>query len=204
MRGQLVELRAGARMTIGGSSERAAKDWQREADGHALLERGDDGDPGGEVAEHLAEPGLVEARHACAAYALPRSIDWDSCADETSSMCLGLGEPAGLVQDAVELPVGVRGVVVREEEPLHPRLGRHVHGVGGGRVAPVGLGRELVVGVLAVVDQQVHVLAELEHGLGDGAAVERRLVVGHVGHGAALGLDPVAERHARHAGWAGP
>ena len=28
MRGQLVELRAGARITIGGSSDSAAKDWQ--------------------------------------------------------------------------------------------------------------------------------------------------------------------------------
>ena len=63
-------------------------------------------------------------------------------------------------------------------------------------MAPVGLGRELVVGVLAVVDQQVHALAQLEHGLGDGPAVERRLVVGHVGDGPALGLDPEAERHA--------
>ena len=28
MRGQLVELRAGARITIGGSSDSAANDWQ--------------------------------------------------------------------------------------------------------------------------------------------------------------------------------
>jgi hypothetical protein len=33
-----------------------------EADGYAVLQCRDDGDPGGEVAEHLAEPGLVEAR----------------------------------------------------------------------------------------------------------------------------------------------
>src|SRR5271163_4224614 len=57
-------------------------------DRRAVLQRGDDGDPGGEVAEHLAEPGLVEARHP---YALPRSIDWDSCAEETSSTCLASG-----------------------------------------------------------------------------------------------------------------
>src|SRR5271154_1821207 len=60
----------------------------REPDGDAVLQRRDDGDPGGEVAEHLAEPGLVEARHP---YALPRSIDWDSCAEETSSTCLASG-----------------------------------------------------------------------------------------------------------------
>ena len=93
MRGQLVELRAGARMTIGGSSESAANDWQVKPDGQPVLERRDDGDAGGEVAEHLAEPGLVEARHEPGArpYALPRSIDWDSCAEDTSSTCLASG-----------------------------------------------------------------------------------------------------------------
>src|SRR3984957_3735253 len=60
----------------------------RKPDRHAVLQRGDDGDPGGEVAEHLAEPGLVEARHV---YALPRSIDWDSCAEDTSSTSLASG-----------------------------------------------------------------------------------------------------------------
>ena len=48
--------------TIGGSRESAENDWQEKPTGMTLLERGDDGDPGGEVAEHLAEPGLVEAR----------------------------------------------------------------------------------------------------------------------------------------------
>ena len=86
---------------------------------------------------------------------------------------------------------------MRQQQPLDPRLGGHVHGVGGGRMAPVRLGRELVVGVLAVVDQQVHVLAELEDVLGDGAAVQRRLVVRHVGDGAPLGLNAETERHAR-------
>ena len=33
MRGQLVELLAGARITMGGSSERAAKDWQEKPTG---------------------------------------------------------------------------------------------------------------------------------------------------------------------------
>ena len=122
MRGQLVELRAGARMTIGGSSESAAKDWQREADGDAVLQRGDDGDPGGEVAEHLAEPGLVEARHAAALAALRLAeVDRLGLVRRRDVLDgLGLGEPAGLVEDAVELAVGVRRVVVREQQPLRP------------------------------------------------------------------------------------
>ena len=33
MRGQLVELRAGANMTMGGSSESAANDWQEKPTG---------------------------------------------------------------------------------------------------------------------------------------------------------------------------
>ncbi len=78
---------------------------------------------------------------------------------------------------------------------MHPRLSRDVHRVGRRRVAPVRLGGELVVGVLAVVDQEVDALAQLEHRVGYDPAVERRLVIGHVGHGAALGLDPEAQRH---------
>ena len=84
---------------------------------------------------------------------------------------------------------------MREQEPLHARLGGHMHRVGGGRVPPVGLDGELVVGVLPVVDEQVHVLAQLEHGFGDGPAVQRCLVVRHVGDGAPLGLDPEAQGH---------
>ena len=77
-------------ITIGGSSDRAAKDWHGSR-GLAVFARGDDGHPRGEMAEHLAEPGLVQARHVWLPYALPRSIDWDSWAEDTSSIPLASG-----------------------------------------------------------------------------------------------------------------
>ena len=94
-------------------------------------------------------------------------MDWDSWADGHVLDVLGLGQPPGRGQDPVQLAVGVRGVVVRQQQPLYARLGGHVHGEGRRRVPPVGLGGELVVGVLPVVHQQVRVPAQLEHGLGN-------------------------------------
>ncbi len=60
-------------------------------------------------------------------------------------------------------------------------------------MAPVEELDELVLGVLGVVDEQVRVAAQVEDGRGDGRPVERRLVVGQVGHGHAVGLDPEPE-----------
>ncbi len=84
-------------------------------------------------------------------------------------------------------------VVVGEHEPLRARLRRHMHGERRGRMTPIGFRRELVLGVLAVVEQQVHIVAKLEDGVGDGAAVEWRLMVGQVRDGPALGFDAVAQ-----------
>ena len=109
---------------------------------------------------------------------------------------LGLGQTPRLRQDAIEITVVVRRVVMGEHEPLGAGLRRHVHGEGGGRVAPVGFRRELLLGVLAVVEQQVDVLAQLEDGVGDACGGRRGLMVGQVGDRPAVGLDPVAQRDA--------
>ena len=82
---------------------------------------------------------------------------------------------------------------MEQREALGAGLGGHVHGVLDRAVAPGGLRRELGLGVLRVVDQQVDVAAQLEHGRVDVGRVGRLLVVAHVGDRHAVALDPVAE-----------
>ena len=95
-------------------------------------------------------------------------------------------------EDLVDGLVVVGGVVVEQRQAARAGLGRHVHGVVDRAVAPGGLRRELVDGVLRVVDQQVGAVAEVEHGVGDRVAVGGHLVVGQVGDRGAAHLDPVA------------
>src|SRR5580692_9803851 len=143
MRGQLVELRAGARMTIGGSSERAAKDWQ-------LKPTGMPSSSAVTMVTPVAKWPSTSRNRAWSRPDISVSLLGLAEIDRLGLVRgrdvfdgLGLGEAAGLIQNAVELPVGVRGVVVGEEQALGPRLGGYVHRVGGGRMAPVRLGREL-------------------------------------------------------------
>ena len=90
MRGQLVELRAGARITMGGSSESAANDWQ-------VKPTGSPSSSAVTIVMPVAKWPSTSRNRAWsrpvtrAAYALPRSIDWDSCAEDTSSTCLASG-----------------------------------------------------------------------------------------------------------------
>ena len=62
MRGQLVEVRAGATATKGGSIDSDTKLWQVNPTGCAVVDAGHDGHPGGEPAHGLLEPGGVERR----------------------------------------------------------------------------------------------------------------------------------------------
>lgn len=105
----------------------------------------------------------------------------------------GFGEMPGPAKQPVDLAVGVGRVVVEQEEPPDPALGRHPDGIGDGRVAPVGLLHELLVGVLGIVDQDVGTVAELEDSLGDPLSVEGGLVVRQVDQDLPLGLDPKSE-----------
>ncbi len=90
MRGQLVELRAGARITIGGSSESAANDWH-------VKPTGTPSSSAVTMVTPVAKWPSTSRNRAWSRpdmrppYALPRSIDWDSCADDTSSTCLASG-----------------------------------------------------------------------------------------------------------------
>ena len=90
--------------------------------------------------------------------------------------------------------VVVGRVVVEEEEALGPGLGGHPHGVGHGRVAPVGLSTNSSSVYWASCMTRSAPLAQLEDALGHAPAVERRLVVGEVGQRPPVGLDPEAER----------
>jgi hypothetical protein len=63
------------------------------------------------VAEHLAEPGLVEARH----LRPPEVYRLGLVRRGHVFDALGLGEAAGLIQDAIEIAVVVRRVVVGEQ-----------------------------------------------------------------------------------------
>src|SRR5580704_11826765 len=158
MRGQLVELLAGARITIGGSRESAANDWQV--------------NPTGTPSSSAVTMVMPVAKWPSTS----RNRAWSRPDNERLRLAevdrlglvgrrdvldvLGLGQLAGQVEDLVDLAVGVGGVVVGQEEALGAGLGRHVHGEGGGRVPPVGLHRELVVGVLPVVHEQVDAVAQ--------------------------------------------
>ncbi len=64
--------------------------------------------------------------------------------------------------EPVEFVVVVRGVVVEERQLTRSGLGRHPHGEVDGAVAPVALHRELGLGVLRVVDQEVDVSTQLD------------------------------------------
>ena len=68
----------------------------------------------------------------------------------------GLRRHAG---ETVEDLVGVVRIVVEQRQATGARLGRHVDGVADGGVAPVGLGLELLLGVLGVVDEQIGAVA---------------------------------------------
>ena len=64
------------------------------------------------------------------------------------------------LEHRVELIVGVVRVVVEQQRALGVRAAREAHRVAERRVAPADVARVLVVGVLAVVDQQVGVARE--------------------------------------------
>src|ERR1700729_1666065 len=110
MRGQLVEERAGHRMTMGGSRERAAKDWQLKPTGT----------PSSSAVTIVTPVAKWPSTSRNRAWSRPdmgvdplRLAEVDRLGllgggdvfDE-----LGLGEAAGLVQDPVELAIGVRWV----------------------------------------------------------------------------------------------
>ena len=82
--------------------------------------------------------------------------------------------------------------MVEERQAPGPGLGRHADGVVDRGVTPGGLARELLVGVLGVVDHQVGSVTQLEHA-GSTAAVVGHLVVAHEGHAGAVDLDPEPE-----------
>ena len=67
IRGQLVEVRAGATATKGGSMERETKLWQVKPTGSPVLHAGHDGDAGGEPAH-----GVLEARRCRRSRSAPR------------------------------------------------------------------------------------------------------------------------------------
>src|ERR1700729_4224794 len=110
MRGQLVELRAGHRITMGGSSESAAKDWHENPTGA----------PSSSAVTMVTPVAKWPSTSRNRAWSRPdmgvdplRLAEVDRLGllgggdvfDE-----LGLGEAAGLVQDPVELAIGVRWV----------------------------------------------------------------------------------------------
>ena len=63
MRGQLVELFAGANSTMGGSNDNAENDWHEKPTGSPSSVAVTMVIPVAKCPEHFAEPGLVEARH---------------------------------------------------------------------------------------------------------------------------------------------
>ena len=69
-----------------------------------------------------------------------------------------------LAAEAVEEVVGVQRVVVEQQQPLGRDAAGEAERVGQRRVAPAEVRRVLVVGVLAVVDQQRGAARELEAG----------------------------------------
>ena len=101
--------------------------------------------------------------------------------------------------EAVEELVGVQRVVVEEQQPAGLDPAGEGERVGDRRVPPADVVGVLLVGVLAVVDQQVGVAGEVEARdplrleLVERRA-ERRLVVGDVGERRVAVGDPVAER----------
>src|SRR5580692_8011941 len=169
MRGQLVDVRAGASTTMGGSSESAANDWHEKPTGA----------PSSSAVTIVTPVAKWPSTSRNRAWSRPvvnrvslrlAQVDGLAFVGRRDILeLLGLGQAPGPVENAVELAVGVRGIVVREEQPFGAGLGGHVHGVGRGGMTPVGLGRELVVGVLPVVHEEIDVVAELEHGFRDGA-----------------------------------
>ena len=92
--------------------------------------------------------------------------------------------------------VVVGRVVVEQRQGLDARLLGHLDRVVDRAVTPVGLLLELVGGVLGVVDQQIGLLAQLEHRVGHGVERRGRLMVADVGHDHAAPLDAVADRRA--------
>src|SRR5271166_306219 len=211
IRGQLVDDLAGASATSGGSSDSDVKAWQVKPTGWPSS-----------IAVTTVTP-VAKCPRASRKWAasmpaapVPRRSDVSSemltgrapplrsrVPEVQGGALLGgrdVADPAGVLEppcpahQLLDVAIGVGGVVVEEHQAFGPRLGRHPDRVGVGGVAPVGLVPELVVGVLGVVDDDVGPLAELEHPLGHGAAVQRRLMVGHVGQGLPVGLDPEPQR----------
>ena len=157
-----------------------------------VVDGGDDGDAGGEVAEDLAEPGLVD-RVPRLVTARPSRDDQAVGGGDHLVDAQALARAAGDLEQPVDGVVVPVGVVVEEGQPLGARLPRHLHGVGGRAVAArPAPGRPLGVGVLGVVDQQVDAGGQLEHRLGHAGQVGRGLVVAHVGDAQAVPLDAVA------------
>jgi hypothetical protein len=70
---------------------------------------------------------------------------------------------------------------MEEAHPPRPGLAGHEQRVVGSAVAPVRLAGELLGCVLALVDEEVDALAQLEHRVGHALEGERSLVVAHVG-----------------------
>ena len=191
MRGQLVELLAGARITMGGSSDRAAKDWQVKPTGTPSSMAVTMVMP---VAKCPSTSRNRASSRPVTGYRPGRGRSTGTRGPRTRPRCLGLGQPTGLVEDAVELPVVVRGVVVGEHQPLaRPASAATWTAKAGGRVAPVGF----VENSSSVYWPSWRSRSTSWHSSstasGDGPPVERRLVVGQVGDRPALGLNPEAQ-----------
>ncbi len=94
----------------------------------------------------------------------PRSIVNPSLAASTPSRRRAASVAWASTSMRVDVVVGVAGIVVEQGHVPGPGLGRDVHGVPDRGVPPRGLGPELLLGVLGVVDDQVRSVAQLEHG----------------------------------------
>ncbi len=81
----------------------------------------------------------------------------------TSSDGADRGPGPGPLEHPVDLVVGVGGVVVEQGQALDSGLLGHQHGVVRGRMAPIGQSSEFLLGVLGVVEEEVGIVAQLEH-----------------------------------------
>ena len=75
--GHVVDVRAGLNDTSGGSSDRELEGLTGEPGGSAIVDGCDDGDPGAEVAEHLAH---VAGGYVWCTYHRTRLVKSTSCA----------------------------------------------------------------------------------------------------------------------------
>src|SRR5881394_127954 len=103
--------------------------------------------------------------------------------------------------ESVELVVGMEWIVVEEDRTLGSGTAGEAERVGDGGVPPAKVVGVLLVGVLAVVDQQRCIFGEAEARnplllKRVKVGTERGLLVGNIGEGVFPIVDPVAERWA--------